>query len=127
MKIQGQKESYDVYFHTYKKASNHQFLSEREKQKYKSGITVIRVNAWRRDKIMGGPTTIWESNSVNAQSLELSTEEQRREFFQRYVDKCESRGYEEMPPQVTGEAALILIPIIFLFMLIGGFAYIWTQ
>ena len=127
MKIQGQRETYDVYFYTYPKASNHEILTERDRQKYKSGITVARVDAWGRDKIMGGPTTIWESNSVNAESFELSTEEQRREFFQRYVDKCETRGYEEMPPQVTGEAALILIPVIFLLMLVGGFAYIWMQ
>jgi hypothetical protein len=32
-----------------------------------------------------------------------------------------------MKQSFPGEAALILIPVIFLLMLVGGFAYIWMQ
>lgn len=117
MKIQGQKEIYDVYFHTYPNFPRTE----------KSGQRVVRIAAWGRDKIMGGPTIIHETGDITSLKLENLREEDLRKVFQMTVVSLELSNIEEMKPRVTGEAALILIPIAFLLMLIGGFAYIWMQ
>lgn len=116
MKIQGQKEVYDVYFYTYPSFPHTE----------NSGKRVVRVDAWGRDKIMGGPTVIWETKDIGTVLDDLD-EAGLRDTFELAVRTCEFLDIPQQKPKVTGEAALILIPIIFLLMLIGGFAYIWMQ
>lgn len=116
MKIQGQREIYDVYFHTYPSFPRTE----------KSGQRVVRMAAWGRDKIMGGPTVVWETGDIG-DNLRDTDENHVRDVFEFAVRTCEFLNIPEQKPKVTGEAALILIPIIFLLMLVGGFAYIWMQ
>ena len=116
MKIRGQREIYDVYFHSYPNFPHTE----------KSGQKVVRIAAWGRDKIMGGPTVIWETGDVG-NALDNLDENELRDVFEFAARTCELLNIPERKPQVTGEAALILIPIIFLLMLVGGFAYIWMQ